>query len=306
MQDGRDKERVKRGMENTYHFYDDYDYPVIDTTDLMPRETAEKIIEMIKCESVQLLQDGKDKFSVHFNQQTVGSLETYENEFHKGNCYVKFELERYDKAFAREIFDLLQKHIERPFQVMLSSKEEEKIAFLEKVGFECKRKCYELCVTENGLCDTENVDDARKAVHTEANDRFMRCHKDSEQYELCARFLYEYYARVHEAINPLTASYEDFLKLLPEEVYYESDDSEIRHIVFVEENEIAYVGSRDQSDFKRFITGVVLDLFEKYEELFFECDDCDEAAMMLKDLFEVELDDSYNTYVRKVTGNGEI
>ncbi len=45
--DGRDEERVKRGMDLTYAFYDDYVYPVIDTTNMTPSQTAECIISLI-------------------------------------------------------------------------------------------------------------------------------------------------------------------------------------------------------------------------------------------------------------------
>ena len=78
------------------------------------------------------------KFSLLINQQIIGSIETYENEFHKGNCYVIFVFEEYDLSIASEIFTLLQKRMKRPLQVMLSSSEEKKIAFLEKAGFVCK------------------------------------------------------------------------------------------------------------------------------------------------------------------------
>ena len=237
--------------------------------------------------------NGVGKFYVRINQQIIGSIETYENEFHKGNCYVKFEFEEYDLSLASEIFALLQNRMKRPLQVMLSSSKMEKIAFLEKAGFVCKRKCYEVCVTADDLCDMGNV------VHIENGNTFMCCGKGAEEYDMCTRFLYEYYRNVHEAINPLTASYEAFLKLLPDEVYYDSYEGEVRHIAFVEENEIAYVGSRDKSDFGRFITAVVKNLFNLYEELTFEYDDCDETAIVLKYLFEAEVEESYNTYVRE-------
>lgn len=41
--DNRDEKRIKRGMENTFKFYDEYNYPCIDTTDMTPTEVAEKI-----------------------------------------------------------------------------------------------------------------------------------------------------------------------------------------------------------------------------------------------------------------------
>lgn len=34
IEDGRDKNRIQRGIDNTFHFYDRYDYPTIDTTEL--------------------------------------------------------------------------------------------------------------------------------------------------------------------------------------------------------------------------------------------------------------------------------
>lgn len=45
--DKRDDERVKRGMKNTFHFYDNYDYPTIDTTNLSPEQVAEIIMENV-------------------------------------------------------------------------------------------------------------------------------------------------------------------------------------------------------------------------------------------------------------------
>jgi len=38
--DGRDIERIKRGMDMTYSFYDEFEYPIIDTTNMTPNEVA--------------------------------------------------------------------------------------------------------------------------------------------------------------------------------------------------------------------------------------------------------------------------
>ena len=45
--DGRDRARIERGMKNTFSFYDVYDYPSIDSTNMSTNEVAEKIIELI-------------------------------------------------------------------------------------------------------------------------------------------------------------------------------------------------------------------------------------------------------------------
>lgn len=49
VKDGRDSERVERGMKNTFAFYDNYTYPSIDTTYLQPDEAAEKVLDILKC-----------------------------------------------------------------------------------------------------------------------------------------------------------------------------------------------------------------------------------------------------------------
>lgn len=40
---GRNKERIERGIKNTFHFYDDFNGPSIDTTYLSPEEVVNQI-----------------------------------------------------------------------------------------------------------------------------------------------------------------------------------------------------------------------------------------------------------------------
>jgi len=47
IKDGRDELRIKIGMEMTFAFYDKYDYPSIDTTEMTSSQVAEKIISFI-------------------------------------------------------------------------------------------------------------------------------------------------------------------------------------------------------------------------------------------------------------------
>ena len=44
--DGRDKERIERGMIATHSFYDDLDYPSIDTTYMTPVSVADNIMKI--------------------------------------------------------------------------------------------------------------------------------------------------------------------------------------------------------------------------------------------------------------------
>ncbi len=45
--DGRDAERIKRGIENTFDFYNGFEYPYIDTTSMTPSEVAKTIKGLI-------------------------------------------------------------------------------------------------------------------------------------------------------------------------------------------------------------------------------------------------------------------
>jgi len=45
--DGRDSMRIERGMRNTFSFYDTYDYPTIDSTELTTNEVVNRIIDII-------------------------------------------------------------------------------------------------------------------------------------------------------------------------------------------------------------------------------------------------------------------
>lgn len=48
LKDGREKERIERGIKNTFSFYNDFDYPSIETTNLNPEEVVEEIAKIIK------------------------------------------------------------------------------------------------------------------------------------------------------------------------------------------------------------------------------------------------------------------
>lgn len=48
--DGRDETRIKRGIENTFSFYDNFSYPCIETTELTPEQVARKILKIINAD----------------------------------------------------------------------------------------------------------------------------------------------------------------------------------------------------------------------------------------------------------------
>ncbi len=51
-EDGRDEVRIERGMRDTFSYYDGFSWQMIETTKLIPKEVARKIIEMTNGEEV--------------------------------------------------------------------------------------------------------------------------------------------------------------------------------------------------------------------------------------------------------------
>ena len=64
----------------------------------------------------------------------------------------------------------------------------------------------------------------------------------------------------------------------------------------VEDNEIAYVATKDDRLFKEFAAAVVSCILSEHQCVNFESDDCDSAAMILRSLF-LHDDESYDTYI---------
>lgn len=48
IQDGRDEARIRKGMEKTFSFYNDFNYPCIDTTDMTPLQVARKVASLVE------------------------------------------------------------------------------------------------------------------------------------------------------------------------------------------------------------------------------------------------------------------
>lgn len=237
----------------------------------------------------------EQEYSVMFGRRDVGNIKISTNKFHAGNCYVQLDLKDYDTYYARELFERLEEEVCRPMQVMLASSEQEKIDFLEQGGFRCARKCYEMEVSAEDYI-AESIQG--KGIDSQGEEIGF-CAKGSREYELCCRLMFEYYSKVHKYINPLTAEYAEFVEMLPTEAMYQMKDDGIFGVAFVEENEIAYVGAKGADGFSDFLKKVVNKLFNQYDSITFECDDCDPAAMELRGLFKSGDDESYDTYIRK-------
>ena len=234
------------------------------------------------------LEFNEQLITVYFKKENVGTIRWSINQYHNRNYYLDIAFALLNFAEAKELFKEIAFKLKKPLQVMLSSAEKEKVAFLESAGFVCKRKCYET--------EAEKQDYIGQICERE----IQYAYAGQDIYQQCCELMLDRYCLLHKAINPWTGSREDFFKELPDCVVYTCIGGEVSCFAFIEDAEIAYVYGRNISEFQLFAQALVTELFKKNEEITFESDDCDEMAMELKQLFKNQSEESYNTYVFEV------
>lgn len=220
-------------------------------------------------------------FHISHHGRPLGKIHSYQNPYHQTNIYLRLDLVGYDCKIAKQLFQSLQTSLGgKPLQVMLSSAEQERIHFLTAAGFVCKRKCYEFEVSKQDYLSQTGTSN------------LSIVHKGTAPYQIACQQIFDHYQTVHQDINPWTASQEEFEKDLPDLVYTDSENC-----AFVENNEIAYVCGKDEQTFDFFIQTVICQLFEQYEQISFEADDCDSIAMRLANQFQFSDKPSWDTYI---------
>ncbi|MFM0817478.1 GNAT family acetyltransferase [Streptococcus suis] len=223
-------------------------------------------------------------FHVSYQGRPVGKIHSYQNPYHQTNTYLRLDLVDFDCTIAEQLFQSLQTSLGgKPLQVMLSSAEQERIHFLTAAGFVCKRKCYEFEVTKQDYLSQTGATNLNIV------------HKGTALYQRASQRVFDHYQTVHQDINPWTASQEEFEKDLPELVYTDSENW-----AFIDTDEIAYVCGKDEQSFDSFIQAVICQLFEQYEQISFEADDCDPIAMRLADQFRQPNKPSWDTYILEI------
>lgn len=209
------------------------------------------------------------------------------NPRHNANYYLDINFEGINIENAKELFDEFAKDLDKPLQIMLSSEETEKIEILKAAGFVCKRKCYEVEAQEQDY------------IGGSGEGKVQYAHAGEVMYEQCCERMLERYISTHRAINPWSGSKEDFCAELPESVTYFCMDEEPTSFAFVEEEEIAYVHGEDLQEFRAFAKVLIAEMFDKYETITFEADDCDKFAMELRSMFTNQDEESFDTYIRQ-------
>lgn len=210
------------------------------------------------------------------------------NRLHRERVYLDL-LSSNTEAPAWALFSALRQWAGKPLQVMLDS-DHPLIPWLTSGGFVRKRRCLEAEVTVAQL----------KSPLPEAAPPKMA--KSGERAYLdCCHALYAYYTMTHQPISPLTATFAEFREVLPDTVYYTCCDDRICHYAFVDPDkdawEVAYVGSRDLQSFSGFAKALVSMVFQKVSHISFECDDTDPAAMALFDLFRLDWERTFDTFI---------
>lgn len=222
---------------------------------------------------------------IFYQGQPLGTIHTYSNPYHQTNIYLRLELLHYDGKIADQLFQQVQTTLGDPaLQVMLSSAEQEKIHFLTAAGFVCRRKCYEVSLSQKDYRGQQ------------VKGQLTLARKGSVAYQVAAQNLYHYYKQTHQAINPWTATLDSFLATLPDLAYLDPQDP--NNAAFVEGDELAYVAGKDPATFLPFIQSFICQHLAQHRQISFEADDCDPMAMTLKSLFHIPDQETWDTYIR--------
>ena len=227
-------------------------------------------------------------YEILHDQEQLGTILTYQNDFHNTCVYLKIKLNSYPDFSP---FERIKEIEGKPLQVMIESSETELIKYLTSNGFECKRHCFCPKFTKTGLKDKLQSD---YPIHSFSS--------EDPIYQKCCQLLYKHYVKISAPVSPYTADYEIFIENVPTDSGFYSLDKndQVNNVIFTENNEIAYVVSNDKETCSAFCQSVLKRIFSKYDQTFFEADEeTDWCAMTLLHLFNYDYQESFNTYIYK-------
>lgn len=98
--------------------------------------------------SVKIKKIKDNQYIVWCDEQDIGTITTYHNEFHNKYLYLKFNLAKYPTYFP---FNEIKQIEDQSLQVMTDSTNTDLIHLLLQNGFKCKRHCYTPEVTNKDL-----------------------------------------------------------------------------------------------------------------------------------------------------------
>lgn len=212
-------------------------------------------------------------------------MEVYTKKFHKNNIYIK--ISDPEKISPGDFEEISKKYL-KPIQIGIYSDRSHLVDLLKKSGFIKKRSTYECKV---------KVSDLKKSLEDPAINLEIAV-IGSEFYNKSAKLLYDYYKMTHESVNPLAVGFDEFCQVLPKNALFYKKESEIIFAAFIEENEIAYLAGFFDKETDVFLNAILAYMFDSFEEIFFEADDTDPLATILRDKFMEKSDLSYDTYIK--------
>lgn len=210
-------------------------------------------------------------------------METFTKEFHNKHTYIKI-----NDIKKVKVGDLEALAKDSPLQIGLDSDQLEVIDLLKKAGFILKRKCYEVEVTRE---DLKNPIGSPR-IETKLTN------KGEMAYEKASNLVFRYYKKTHEQVSPLTVDHEKFKEILPDQAFYYEKNGEMILAAFLENEEIAYLVGFEEKLADDFINDLLIYLFGKYKEIFFEADTTDPLATKLKNKFLEKFDPTFDTYIK--------
>lgn len=221
-----------------------------------------------------------ERYELFFNEDSLGFIELLNNLYHMTNIYLKLELNTYDLESS-----CLDNLTDRDIQTLVEEKEVDKINFLELAGFKKVR------TTEILKIETEGYNEETNITLIDSNNPL---------YKQAVQLLYKNYKETHKSVNPLSVDFEEFAKNAPtEDVYIELKNDEIINYAFIEDDEIAYIGSEtDRAAFARFVRTLNYKM-QEYPTLETEADDTDPLMAVLKEVLadKYTVDEVFYTYI---------
>ena len=195
------------------------------------------------------LEFSEQSINIYCKKEEIGTIHWKINPCHNQNYYL--DIDFVSPNVTEAVFKEIATRLKKPLQVMISSEEKEKVAFLESAGFVCKRKCYET--------EAEKQDYIGETCEGKIRYSFA----GQDMYRQCCELMLERYCLLHQNINPWTGSRDDFFKELPDCVAYACSKGETFSFAFIEHGEIAYVYGTDIMNFRAFSQGLITELFKK-------------------------------------------
>ncbi|BCN30366.1 GNAT family N-acetyltransferase [Anaeromicropila herbilytica] len=248
-------------------------------------------------------------FLIYTTNKIIGIGALWMNAIHPYREYISIFISPTNrrKSYGKLLFEYMKsKCTLNNLQTAFDSQNESATHFATSCGFHLARKCYIPIFKKEDMKELYFVTDTVLIPMTELNPL-----QKNTVYET----LYQDYMRKHKLINPLSKS----ITVDNFKSYIIDDLSETDSYVTVNEDHICsyllsyevdnhtisvgYIGNstKDESGillYQKFLYNILDNLYKKYTYLELEIDDCDDDAMLLRELFTKQVHDSWDTYIK--------